>query len=272
MQIVRFQHRILSALVLLALSTLCPAQQESQLTAEQQREFLLNAKVIGQKQTSKGITSPYRLTLTDGKITHDALFQSVNERRPYKQFDSGASEINFVDSYLYNLAAYELAKLLGMDDMLPVTVLRQYSGKTGSLCWWLPVRMDEGERMNKKINAPDPDAWNKAMYKQRVFAQLIYDTDRNVQNVLIGQDWKLYIIDFTRAFRLFHRIKNPKDLVRCDRALLDRLRALDSRVLADRTKDYLNKMELEGVMKRRDLIVAHFEKLIAEKGENEVLY
>jgi hypothetical protein len=266
------QRRTLTAIVLSALATLCLAQEETQLTPEQQREFLLNAEVIGQRQTSTGSTSPYRLTLSDGKITHDALFQSVDERRPFKQFSSGRSEINFVDSYLYNLAAYELARLLGMDDMLPVTVLRKWKGKPGSLSWWLPVQMDEAERTQKKIQPPDIEIWNQSMYKSRVFTELIYDTDRNLGNVLVGKDWKLYIVDFTRAFRLYHALKNPDNLVRCSRTLLERLRALDSQELASKTKGYLKRPELEAVMKRRDLIVAYFEKLIAEKGQNAILY
>jgi hypothetical protein len=159
-----------------------------------------------------------------------------------------------------------------MEDMLPVTVLRRWNGKAGSLSWWLSVQMDERERMQKEIEPPDQEAWNHSMLKQRVFAELIYDTDRNLENVLIGKDWKLYIIDFTRAFRLYHSIKNPQNLVRCDRELLEKLRTLDSSELAARTKGYLNGPEVQGIMKRRDLILAHFEKLIAEKGEHAILY
>jgi hypothetical protein len=42
--------------------------------------------------------------------------------------------------------------------------------------------------------------------------------------------------------------------------------------LLEKTKPYLHKDEVKSVMARRDRIVAHFQKLIAEKGENEVLY
>ena len=38
------------------------------------------------------------------------------------------------------------------------------------------------------------------------------------------------------------------------------------------TKPYLRKIDVEAVMKRRDLIIQHFDKLVAEKGEKEVLY
>jgi len=36
-----------------------------------------------------------------------------------------------VDSYKYNIAAYALAELLGMEDMLPVYVERKWEGKYG---------------------------------------------------------------------------------------------------------------------------------------------
>ena len=52
----------------------------------------------------------------------------------------------------------------------------------------------------------------------------------------------------------------------------EKLKALKSDELAEKTKDYLTKDEVKGVMARRDKIVATFQSLIAEKGEKEVLY
>jgi hypothetical protein len=110
------------------------------------------------------------------------------------------------------------------------------------------------------------------MYKVRVLDQLVYDNDPNLTNVLIGEDWKIWRIDFTRAFRLSKDLRDPKDLVRCDRQLFEKLKTLDGNELADKTKHYLTKDEVKAVMARRDKIVAQFQKLISEKGENEVLY
>jgi len=273
------------AFIVIFLSAFCPACaarhpasvpetqiEEPQLTAEQQREFLLNAEVIRYTRTNQGITNPYRLTLSDGKITHYASFQSINERRAYKELERGG-EMNFVDSYLYNIAAYELAKLIDLDSMLPVTVERKWQGKTGSVSWWLPTLMSEGERRDKHIQPPDVAAYNNSMAKVRVFTELIYDTDRmNPGNLLIGNHWELYMVDFTRAFRLYHDLKNPESLVRCSRELLQKLRSLDGEELAAKLGNYLNGGELEGIMARRDKVVAHFEKLIAEKDEAAVLY
>jgi hypothetical protein len=90
--------------------------------------------------------------------------------------------------------------------------------------------------------------------------------------VLIGEDWKIWRVDFTRAFRLSKELRDPKDLVRCDRQLFEKLKALDGNQVAEQTKHYLSKDEVKAVIARRDKIVQQFQKLISEKGEKEVLY
>jgi hypothetical protein len=253
----------------------CPlliiASDQPTLTKEQIKQFLLTAKIVKAEQSKKGINNTVRLTLSDGTVTHDASFQPVDIHKPQMQLASG-TEMNFVDSYKYNIAAYQLAEMLGLDDIVPVYVERKWRGDTGSLSWWLPVKMDEAERHKQKLTAPDADAWNHQMYKVRVLDQLVYDNDPNLTNVLIGDDWKIWRIDFTRAFRLSKDLRNPGDLVQCDRQLLEKLKALDGNELAEKTKHYLTKDEVKGVMARRDKIVARFQQLIAEKGEGEVLY
>lgn len=268
------QWRMVRFVILVGLlsARIVAAADEPALTRDQMKQFLLTAKVIKSGPAHKGITNTLRLTLTDGTITHDAHFQPVDEHAATKEMASGRMEMNFVDSYKYNIAAYELAAMLGLDDMVPVYVQRKYEGKTGSFGWWLPVKMDEADRLKQKIPVPDPDSWNKQMYRVRVLGQLVYDTDANLTNVMIGEDWKIYRIDFSRAFRLYKDLQSVKDLVQCDRQLFTKLKALDGNELAVRTKGFLNKQEVQAVMSRRDKIVDHFQKMIAEKGENEILY
>ena len=248
------------------------ATDEPVLSQEQIKHFLLTAKVVGSHESKKGITHTSRLTLSDGSLTHDASFQPVDEHKNVNKMADGSTEMNFVDSYKYNLAAYGLAELVGFDDMIPVYVERKWNQQTGSLSWWVPIKMDDAQRVAQKLEPPDKDAWNKQMYKIRVFDELIQDTDANLTNVLIGEDWKLWRIDFTRAFRTFSELRHPADLVRCDRLLFEKLKALNADQLAQKNKQYLTKTEMKAVIARRDAIVQHFQKLIAEKGENEVLY
>jgi hypothetical protein len=270
----RFRFATLLVVVLLVAAPCLAAQEEPKLSEEEMKEFLLHAKILSAKGTPKGITSPSRLTLTDGKITHDAGFQTVDVHKTKEVFPDGRTEFNFVDSYKYDIAAYELAKLLGLGDMIPVTVERSYEGQKGAISWWVSTMMDEVTRYTKKITPPDVDAWNRQMYKKRIFAQLVYDTDPNLTNVLISPDWHLWMIDFTRAFRLHRDLLSVGDIkaVVIERQLLEKLRKLDRDELTQKTKGVLIKPEIDGVMARRDKIVSLFDGLIAKKGEKAVVY
>jgi hypothetical protein len=245
---------------------------EPNLTEEQKKEFLLYAKVVKSRPIGKGVTNPSRLTLNDGTMTHDAAFQPVDRREDSVNFIGGPSEIAFRDSYHYNIAGYELAKLLGLDDMVPVTVERKWQGHKGALSWWVSWKWDEEMRRKQGLNPPDVEAWNKQVDKVRVFGKLICNTDLNPGNLLITEDWKLWMIDFTRAFRLHKQVQNPEQLQRCDRQLLEKLRQLDGKVLLEKTQPHLSSEEVQALMSRRHQIVDYFQQLIARKGEDEVLY
>ncbi len=263
---------VMVALACVIIPLAAPGADDAALTKDQIKVFLQTAEVIKSKQSGKGVTHPWRLTLSNGTVTHDASFQDIDEHKSEMKLDSGRVEFGFVDSYKYNIAAYQLAELIGLDDLVPVYVERKWQGKTGSISWWLPVKMDDADRVQKKIQAPDTDKWNKQMYRVRVLDELVYDTDPNLTNVLIGEDWTIWRVDFSRAFRTSKDLRAPKDLVKCDHQLLEKLKALKADELTEKTKRYLTKPEVNGVMARRDKIVATFQSLIAEIGEKEVLY
>jgi hypothetical protein len=254
-----------------------PASADAQtaavtLTREQMRDFLATAKILKGTQTPRGITRPMRVTLSDGTLTHDAAFSPVDERRSIERFPSGRVEFDFVDSYKYTLAAYRLAELVGLDHMMPVHVEREWRGHKGALSWWIDAVMDEGDRLKKKMHPPRPDEWNQQVYRMRVFAQLVADTDRNLGNLLIDAEWKAWMIDFTRAFRKSKTVLAPADLTKCDREVLQKLRTLTTEQVAAATKPYVGPLEIAALMGRRDQIVGIFDRLITEKGESHVLY
>ena len=244
------------------------------LTKEQMRIFLQHASVTHSQQSAKGITRPWRLTLSDGTLTHDASFQAIDEHMAQRRLDtSRRGELNFVDSYHYNIAAYALAERLGLDTMMPMSVERRWQGTIGAITWLVDdVMMDEEARQKGAVQPPDLDRWNKQMYRMHVFTQLVYDTDHNLRNVLITRDWTLWMTDFTRAFRAWPDLQSTKNLGRCDQALLERLRTLQKADVEARTERHLSPSEIRALMLRRDKIVAHFDKLIAEQGESAVLY
>jgi hypothetical protein len=263
----------LTAIVLARIASLASGQElQTQLSKQEMKQFLLSAKIVDHKDIPKGVTRPVRLRLSDGKLTHDAAFSMIDERIPIMRYKDGRMEFDFVDSYKYNLAAYGLAELLGLDELMPVSVERKWQGQKGSLSWWLPVKWDEGDRVKQNLSPPDSEAWNQQQYRMHVFTQLIGDTDRNPGNILIGEDWKLWMIDFTRAFRRTRTIMKPVDLTRCDRHLLQRLRDVTKEQVVTATKPYIGGAEVDALLARRDLIVALLDKHIAEWGESHVLY
>lgn len=278
-----FRHGVLVVLFLASFvpapasfaQTVAPAPEPA-LSVAQMQDFLKNARVVRSRQTSKGVTAPKRVTLSDGTLTHDAVFQSVDERKMVANLSGGGrqatTEMNFVDSYRYNLAAYALAGMLGLDHMMPVHVERRWNGSSGSMSWFVTTLMDESDRIKKKIQPPNPTEWNYQMYRMRVFTALVRDTDRNLTNVLITPDWKVIMIDFTRGFRLQAELMHEKDLARMDRALWPRLEGLTKDTVKQAVGDWLTNSELESMLKRRDLLVAHYKNLIATQGEAKVFY
>jgi hypothetical protein len=252
------------------------AEQVAPLTPEQQRAFLLSAEIVSSRLAGKGITGSLRLTLSDGRITHDAGFQSIEERASVedrRRMRRRAGELNFVDSYKYNIAAYEIARLLGLDHMMPVTVARRYQGNEGSLTWWVDnVLMDEAERETSPTQPPSAVEFHRQRMKMVVFAELVGDVDRNKGNVLYTKDWGVVMIDFTRAFRLHRDLRQPPALTTIDGALWQRLQALTRDDVRRVTASYLTLEESSAVDRRQQALVAHYRQLIKSRGEKSVLY
>jgi hypothetical protein len=265
--LIRFADALVLSCVLLNWSATTFAQN---LTCAAMEEFLREGKIGQKKNIPKGITLPTRATLEHNGMQHDAAVQTVNIAKASFQTTRG-TELNFKDYWAYNVAGYELAKILELN-MLPPYVERMVSGQSASLSWWVNDSMMEIDRKNRKMEPPDLDTWNKQMYAVRVWHQLIYDTDPNLTNILIDKNWQIWIIDCTRAFRLNKDLRDPKDLVQCDRKLLAKLRTLDKDMLKEKLSRWLTKSEIEGLAARATKIVDFFDKEVAAKGEGAVLY
>jgi len=254
--------RALTLLVLLApAASAQTAATVTNLTPDQQEAFLTTAKVVKTREASKGITLTRRATLSDGNLTHDASIQTIDERKAQFETPMG-KELNFRDTFKFNIAAYRLGRLLGLGGMIPPSVQRTYSGRTGAFTWWIDdVIGDEQNRLSKKITAPDSDNHARQVNIQLVFDQLIYNTDRNQGNTLYDKNWRMWLIDHTRAFRLYTTLPEQKVLQRCDAQLLAKLKQLDETTLKAQLGKWLEQGEIKGLLARRDRIVAIFDKL-----------
>lgn len=271
------QRPVVVALVVLAWSVGAYARQQPApvpavaFTPAQMETFLLTARIDKVRPAGDGITNSQRATLSDGTVTHDAHVQVVDEART--RFETAKiTELNFKDTYRYNIAAYRLAQLLDLDNV-PMSVERSVQGKPAAVTWWVDeVMMDEGDRQKKKMTDPNPQRGGGYVFRQRVFDELIQNRDRNLGNLLYTNDWKMWMIDHTRAFRTGRQLLKPEQLTRIERSLLAKLRELNVESLTQEAGRSLTKEEIAGVMARRDVIVKLFDDRIAKTSEGAVLY
>ncbi len=246
--------------------TLSPA-----LSPEVMEEFLRTADLSDFRDVGEGITGTRRAVASDGRITHDVHVQTVDIRAPVVAVGNRV-ERNFRDSYAYNIAAYRLAVLLGMDNV-PMSVERSVQSKRAAVTWWVDdVAMTERERTARRTYGPNPAYTVRQFYAMFVFDELIRNRDRNQGNVLWTSDWKMWLIDHTRAFRPQVEIGEPARLTHIGRRLFENLRRLSAETLEAATGDHLTGLQRSRVLERRDLLVRHFDERIVRLGENAVLF
>src|SRR5262249_40212201 len=89
----------------------------------------------------------------------------------------------------------------------------------------------------------------------------------------VDKSWQIWMIDHTRAFKIFKVLKSESDLTEsCERSLLASLRRLEKPALQVRMAGLLNEGQVNGLLGRRDKIVRVYDKRIADRGEESVLY
>ena len=264
----------LAAVLVLWLGVPAPAHAQDPapaLSAAEMEAFLLDAELTDVRDAGAGVTGSRRATASDGRLTHDVHIQSVDISRSRFVARGARVELNFRDSYLYNIAAYRLAVLLGIDNV-PMSVLRRVDGRPAAVTWWVDdVAMTEGERIDQRAMGPDPARTSRQFYTQYVFDELIQNRDRNQGNTLWTTDWKMWLIDHTRAFRQDVELTRPEQLLRIDRELIDALRGLTPEAVEAALGDVLSRGERSSVMRRRDLLLQHFDDRIARLGERGVV-
>jgi hypothetical protein len=220
-------------------------------------EFLRNAPIERVEEVPVGVTKPKRAFFAKGGLAGSVVVKHL----PMGQ------RAGFWEAYKSEIAAYELDRLLSLD-MVPVTIERRVEGDLASAQLWV-----EGCRLLKDVDqklCPRPIEWAKQVCRQRVFDNLVGNIDRNAGNMLVDGAWNVILIDHSRAFAV-DRMPFEKEMTRIDRELFGRLQALDEAGLKDRVRPWLlSDGQMRGILKRRERIVAHFERIARERGEAAV--
>jgi hypothetical protein len=233
------------------------------------RELFLSTAKIVSDVPADGRRS-WRASLDDGAQKHDAAVETADGSDPTRR------------NYRFNVAAYELDKMLGLN-LVPPSVERVVGGRPAALTWWVDnFAMNELDRRRRAIDPPDLERWNRQISAVRVFDELISNTYRDTSpplylnsvwdNLLITEDWTVWIIDHTGAFRTRMELADPESLGRCPRFLLVKLRELNREVFQRTLGKYLSARQLDALEARRALLVRHFDAQIANRGDTAVLY
>ena len=152
--------------------------------------------------------------------------------------------------------------------MVPPTVERRVGTDLGSIQLWV-----EGCRVIKDVDqsaCPNPTEWAKQVLRQKVFDNLIANIDRNAGNILVDGEWNMVLIDHSRAFAS-DKMPFEKQTTRVDRAFFEKLKGLDEASVMKRVRPWLmSDGQARDILKRRDKIVAYFEKEARKRGEAAV--
>ncbi|MDE2101639.1 MAG: hypothetical protein KGL39_30615 [Patescibacteria group bacterium] len=103
--------------------------------------------------------------------------------------DDGRGVFKTDDQHANEVVAYNVAKVVGMDDLVPPTVERTVKGKAGSL-----QQFQEGATHGTSSNYTD-------MARAAAFDMFIGNLDRHGGNYMIGANGKLRLIDNGFAYR-----------------------------------------------------------------------
>jgi hypothetical protein len=242
---------------------------------EKWEQFLTEAEVTAREQMSQseGVTTPWKLTLEKDGVTKEALWKNPQGRQK-----------GFLEGWMWEIAAYKLDKYLGLN-MVPPTVEKRFRGDNGSCQLWINAWMDLQKKYKDKIKTPSYKVfhWNRALYLQRAFDNLIANEDRHQRNYLIMEDWRMILIDHSRSFRTSKKFTNKliydekykegaRLMKELPRDFVEKLKSLNPEVMKEIVGEYLTDKEIEAVLIRRDLIIDWVEKRIKKMGEDKVLY
>lgn len=240
-------------------------------TDEEVREFLRAAKVLTIAEIPVGVTRPRKVLLEKDGVRAHAVFRTIRSEKERVRLDDGKFVFYLRDDYRSEVAAYELAQLLGLDSIPPV-VERSVNREPGSLQLWIENAMTEGDRQQRKLEPPDLERWRRQMFTVALFDNLINNIDRNIGNMLVDPEWTVWMIDHTRSFGRERKLIDPTRLKRCEPELWRRLTALDDATIRRTLQPWMGRFEIDSLLDRRRQIIKIVRQHIAEEGEEKVFF
>lgn len=234
-------------------------------------EFLRSADIVGNEKIEIGITAPRQLTLEGNGVRVSAAFRYVDETHSRVRLADGTYFQKLRDYCGFEVAAYQISLMLAMDNV-PPTVHRRIGREDGTVQIWVEGTMMESERIEQELRSPNGLDWGRQIQEMLVLDELLGNIDRNPGNMLIDADWKVWLIDHTRAFQQGDKLKNAARIRMVRREFWEALKALDEDTVKAAVSKELDGKNIKDMFTRRDLLVAHLQGLIDQRGEGAVIW
>jgi hypothetical protein len=216
-------------------------------------EYIREAAIVRFEDIPLGVTHPKRAFLSPGGLVASVAWKALPPSRATGYWESYKSEI----------AAYEMDKLLGMG-MVPVVVEKRWKGETAAAILWL-TPIHSWKEMESRAKPPK---WTRQAVLMKMFDNLIGNPDRNMGNLLVDDDWNLYLIDHSRAFIETRTL--PVKMEHIDGPVWNRMLALDEPTLTAALGKWVDARSIRALLARRDRMKAAIDKLVSESSEAAV--
>jgi hypothetical protein len=227
------------------------------LTDEEIEKILSEGKVVSIEDVGQGVTKPQKVTVKQGDVEISGLFKTESTDIKGRGRTDQRRLMAIADRWQYEVAAYRIDKMIGLN-LVPVTVERTINGKQGSLQFWINGLVSELDRETKSLSASGWCPLSEQWPLMFIFDALIYNDDRTKQNMTYGgEDWMMFLIDNSRAFRTDRG--RPKDIrkveLQLSSMLSDHLESLNAENLGASVGRLLERSQIQALLRRRDEIV-----------------